>query len=157
MFSPPSFTLLTSSSITKQYTLPTVWFVSVCPSESLISSQFPWSDVRSMEYSFSLAFSIILPRQASTVSTAFIAASKLPVCPTISPLAKLTTTNPYSSSIALSTASATSSALICGFSSYVFTFGLCINTLVSFGYGVSTPPLRKKVTCAYFSVSAVCS
>ncbi len=53
------------------------------------------------------------------------------------------------------TSSHTKYALISGCKSYVATFGELINTLSSFLYGVSIPPLKKKVTCAYFSVSAI--
>jgi hypothetical protein len=37
----------------------------------------------------------------------------------------------------------------------LLTDGEGIKTLVSFNIGSSTPPLKKNVTCAYFSVSAV--
>ena len=51
----------------------------------------------------------------------------------------------------------TSGALISGLRSYVATFGLGTSTRVSPAFGVSAPPLRKNVTCAYFSVSAMWS
>ena len=57
--------------------------------------------------------------------------------------------------IASSTLSVTSYALISGFKSYVSTFGDGTNILSSPSYCFSSPPLKKNVTCAYFSVSAI--
>ena len=54
-------------------------------------------------------------------------------------------------------ASVTPAALISGWRSYVATFGLGTRTRSSLGNGASRPPLRKYVTCAYFSVSATWS
>src|SRR6059058_1860558 len=51
--------------------------------------------------------------------------------------------------------SVTPAALISGMRSYVATFWLGTSSRSSCGNGVSTPPLKKYVTCAYFSVSAV--
>src|SRR4030065_2581457 len=57
--------------------------------------------------------------------------------------------------ILLMTVSVTSNALISGFRSYVAIFGEGINILSSPLNGFSIPPLKKKVTWAYFSVSAI--
>ncbi len=46
-------------------------------------------------------------------------------------------------------------ALISGMRSYVATFWLGTRIRSSPAYGTSMPPLKKYVTCAYFSVSAV--
>ena len=51
------------------------------------------------------------------------------------------------------TSLATPLAFILGCKSYVATFGEGTMTLSSPGHASSTPPLKKKVTCAYFSVS----
>lgn len=51
------------------------------------------------------------------------------------------------------TSSPTPAAFISGFKSYVATFGEGTIDLVSPSNCFSTPPLKKKVTCAYFSVS----
>src|SRR5206468_7199708 len=56
--------------------------------------------------------------------------------------------------MAATSASVTPGALISGWRSYVATFGLGTSRRSSPGQGVSTPPLKKYVTCAYFSVSA---
>ena len=85
-----------------------------------------------------------------------IAAGKLPVCPTISGFAKFNIIALYLSAFIASTAfSVTSYALISGCKSYVATFGDGTNILSSPGYCFSSPPLKKNVTCAYFSVSAI--
>ena len=65
-----------------------VWAVMGLPSGSTICSAFPWSAViMAMPPIFKVA-STTLPTQVSTVSTALTAASKTPVCPTMSQLAK---------------------------------------------------------------------
>src|SRR6188508_2708573 len=56
--------------------------------------------------------------------------------------------------MAATSASVTPWADISGTRSYVATFWLGINVRSSPGHGVSTPPLKKYVTWAYFSVSA---
>ena len=92
----------------------------------------------------------------STASTAFIAASIFPVCPTISVFAKFNIMLSYFLEfIASTTFSVTSYALISGCKSYVATFGEFTKILSSPGYGSSLPPLKKNVTWAYFSVSAI--
>ena len=65
------------------------------------------------------------------------------------------TTSYLSFSNASHTLSVTSYALISGFMSYVSTFGDGTSILSSPGYCFSSPPLKKNVTCAYFSVSAI--
>src|SRR5699024_10042779 len=57
--------------------------------------------------------------------------------------------------IASHSLSHTSYALISGFRSYVATFGDFTRILSSPLFGSSTPPLKKNVTWAYFSVSAI--
>src|SRR5688572_9751491 len=57
--------------------------------------------------------------------------------------------------IAFTNLSVTSYALISGFRSYVSTWGDGTRMRVSPGYSFSLPPLKKNVTCAYFSVSAM--
>ena len=96
------------------------------------------------------------PTSESTLSTAFTAAGITPVCPTMSGLAKLMIITSYLSDLIASTRSIpTSGALISGFKSYVATsLGLFTRRRASSIFGSSTPPLKKKVTCAYFSVSA---
>ena len=85
-----------------------------------------------------------------------MAASSTPVCPTISGFAKLMMITSYLSDLIASTnLSHTSYALISGFRSYVATFGDFTRILSSPSFGSSTPPLKKNVTCAYFSVSAI--
>ena len=65
-----------------------VWAVMGLPSGSTICSAFPWSAViMAIPPIFKVA-STTLPTQVSTVSTALTAASKTPVCPTMSQLAK---------------------------------------------------------------------
>ena len=59
-----------------------------------------------------------------------------------------------SSSIFSITFTSNSGADISGCKSYVATFGEGINSLSSPLFGSSTPPLKKNVTWAYFSVSA---
>ena len=49
----------------------------------------------------------------------------------------------------------TAGALISGCRSYVATFGEFTRIRSSPSFGSSTPPLKKNVTCAYFSVSAI--
>ena len=61
----------------------------------------------------------------------------------------------FSERIACATFNVTVGALISGFKSYVATFGEGTKILSSPAYGSSTPPLKKNVTCAYFSVSAI--
>src|SRR6476646_4224030 len=56
--------------------------------------------------------------------------------------------------IAATIASVTPLADISGARSYVATLGLGIRSRSSPGQGASRPPLKKYVTCAYFSVSA---
>ena len=51
------------------------------------------------------------------------------------------------------TLSATPATLILGCRSYVATLGESIRCRCSFSNCFSTPPLKKNVTCAYFSVS----
>ncbi len=51
------------------------------------------------------------------------------------------------------TSTATPCADISGFKSYVATFGDATSLRSSSGNCVSEPPLKKNVTCAYFSVS----
>ena len=60
-----------------------------------------------------------------------------------------------SETIASTSLSVTSYALISGCMSYVGTFGLLTRMRSSPSYCFSTPPLKKNVTCAYFSVSAM--
>ena len=92
----------------------------------------------------------------SRASMACTAASNTPVCPTMSGFAKLRTIRSYVSSLIFSiTAAVTSGALISGCRSYVATLGDGISILSSPLFGSSTPPLKKNVTCAYFSVSAI--
>ena len=100
-----------------------------------------------VEYFFFCANSIILLAQLSTVSQAFIAALILPVCPTISGLAKFKhIKSADSSSISFIIDSVISFALISGFKSYVATFGDGHKILISFSNGFSLPPLKKNVT-----------
>ena len=81
-----------------------------------------------------------------------------PVCPTMSGFAKLTTQKAYPSGSAATTSSATPAADISGFSSYPATSrGDGTSTRVSPSHSDSSPPLKKYVTCAYFSVSAAWS
>ena len=96
------------------------------------------------------------PMPTSTASTAVIAAVSTPVCPTMSGLAKLTRMKSNLSDwTAFTTASATPAADISGLWSYVATsFGEGIIARSSPGKASSRPPLKKYVTCAYFSVSA---
>ena len=83
-------------------------------------------------------------------------AGYMPVCPTISPFAKFTTIKSYLSSfIAFTSLSFTSYALISGLRSYVATFGDGTKMRSSPSNGASRPPLKKNVTWAYFSVSAM--
>ena len=92
----------------------------------------------------------------SVVSIALTAASYTPVCPTISGLAKLFIINgKFPLLISSATFSATSIADISGLRSYVATFGESIKSRCSSSNCFSTPPLKKKVTCAYFSVSNI--
>ena len=99
------------------------------------------------------------PRQRSTVSIAVTAAGITPVWPTMSAFAKLMMPKRGSSSChARTNAAAASGALICGLWSYVGTSrGEATSSRRSPAYGVSSPPLKKYVTCGYFSVSATCS
>ena len=79
----------------------------------------------------------------------------IPVCPTISGFAKLMIITSYLSDLIESTRlSQTSYALISGFKSNVATFGEFTRIRSSPSNCVSSPPLKKKVTCAYFCVSA---
>ncbi len=72
--------------------------------------------------------------------------------------AKLHMTNSNSSLLTISaTLSATPCTLISGCLSYVATLGEAIISRCSPGNCFSTPPLKKKVTWAYFSVSARCA
>ena len=122
-----------------------------------MQSALPWSAVTQRTVSGMLfAASYTLPMHASTVSTAFTAASRTPVWPTISQFAKLQTIISYLSLFIASTHfSATAAALISGMRSYVGNcFGDGTRHLSSPSQGFSTPPLKKNVTCAYFSVSA---
>ena len=97
-----------------------------------------------------------MPTHSSTVSIAFTAALILPVCPTISGFAKFITINAYFPLlIALEQLIVNSLADISGAKSYVATLGEGIKCLSSPSEGISTPPLKKYVTCGYFSVSAV--
>ena len=73
---------------------------------------------------------------------------------TMSGGAKLHMTNSYSPFFTSSaTLSATPCTLILGSLSYVATFGEGIMNRSSAANCFSTPPLKKNVTCAYFSVS----
>ena len=54
-----------------------------------ICSALPWSAVMNTSPPTFVVWLTIRPRHLSTVSTALTAASKLPVCPTMSALAKL--------------------------------------------------------------------
>ena len=65
------------------------------PSGPFISSALPWSAVIRILPPISPVAFTILPIHLSTVSMAFIAAAILPVCPTISGLAKFITTKEY--------------------------------------------------------------
>jgi hypothetical protein len=81
--------------------------------------------------------------------------SSLPEWPTMSALAKFTTIRSNAVSLtALTMVSPMASAFISGARSYVATFSDGISMRSSPGKGVSTPPLKKYVTCANFSVSA---
>src|SRR4051794_1892694 len=77
----------------------------------------------------------------------------------MSALAKLMIANTGASERPCSTnASVASGALISGLWSYVGTSrGDGTSSRTSPGYGCSSPPLKKYVTCGYFSVSATCS
>src|SRR3954469_18537825 len=77
----------------------------------------------------------------------------------MSALAKLMIAKAGSSERQCSTkASVASGALISGLWSYVGTSrGEGTSSRTSPGYGSSSPPLKKYVTCGYFSVSATCS
>src|ERR1700679_617827 len=99
------------------------------------------------------------PRHVSTVCTASTAAGITPVCPTMSALAKLMIPNRGAAAFHDSAnAAAASTALIDGLKSYVGTSrGDGTSSRSSPSYGVSSPPLKKYVTCGYFSVSATCS
>ena len=128
------------------------------PSVSRSLSALPWSAVRSALPPIERILSTTFFTHSSTACTALTAAGITPVCPTMSQLAKLRIIASYvpveSSSSALSV---TSYALISGFKSYVATLGELMRTRTSFSLGASTPPLKKNVTCAYFSVSAMWS
>ena len=65
------------------------------PFSSFIVSAFPWSAIINKLPLFSIILSNTLPTQVSTASMALMAASRFPVCPTISGFAKFTTTKSY--------------------------------------------------------------
>ena len=81
-------------------------------------------------------------------------ASALAVWPITSPLAKLVSMKSYPSSAAAITRSATSGRLSSGFRSKGMPFGDGTRRSSSPGNGWFSPPLKKKVTWAYFSLSA---
>src|SRR5690606_5306982 len=98
---------------------PLVWEVMAWPfSGSSICSTLPWSAViRQLPFSARVA-STMRPRQASTTSTALMAAARMPVWPTMSPLAKLQTmASNFREWMASTSLSVTSGALISGFRS----------------------------------------
>ena len=148
-------------------------------SRLIICSALPWSAVMSKTYPASLHASYMVPTAASVFVMASTAASNTPVCPTytiermiqlmcpleneegtgrtISGGAKLHMTKSCSAFLRTSaTLSATPCTLILGSLSYVATLGDGIRCLSSPSNCFSTPPLKKKVTWAYFSVSAWC-
>ena len=135
------------------------WAVLGLPSGSSMCSALPWSAVTTHAPPSTCTRATTSPRHASTVSTARTAASITPVWPTMSGLAKLMIANPgRSSRHAEENAAAASRALICGLRSYVGTSrGEGTSSRRSPSSGASSPPLKKYVTCAYFSVSATCS
>ena len=128
-----------------------------CPvSSSNSDSALPWSATISMMPSASFIACSALPTHSSTVSTALMTAGSTPVCPTMSALAKFTTIKSYSlERIASHSLSHSSYALISGFMSYVGTLGDGTSSHSSPSRISLSPPLKKYVTCAYFSVSAV--
>ena len=149
-YSSPAFTRMKGTGLV-------VWAVQGSPvSQSIICSAFPWSAQINIAPPTSLTASTALPTQVSTASIAFTAASMTPVCPTISGFAKLQIIASYFPLfIAFTSPSHTSNMLISGCKSQVATLGDFTRILSSPGNGSSKPPLKKKVTCAYFSVSAV--
>ena len=73
-----------------------VWAVCGWPvTGSVIISQLPWSAVISMAMPAFWQACQSRPTHSSTTFTAFTAASRMPVWPTMSGLAKLTSTKPY--------------------------------------------------------------
>src|SRR5215218_204983 len=126
------------------------------PSSSSMWSALPWSAVMMQAPPDAWTASTSSPRQRSTVSIAVTAAGITPVWPTMSALAKLMMPKRgWSSCQARTNAAAASGALIWGLWSYVGTSrGEATSSRRSPAYGVSSPPLKKYVTCGYFSVSA---
>uniref|UniRef100_A0A6B0UE58 Putative secreted protein n=1 Tax=Ixodes ricinus TaxID=34613 RepID=A0A6B0UE58_IXORI len=95
------------------------------------------------------------PMATSVASTALTAASYTPVCPTMSGGAKLHMTKGcFFAWTTLTISSATPLLLISGKRSYVATLGEGTMHRSSSAKAFSWPPLKKKVTWAYFSVSA---
>src|SRR5680860_53652 len=85
---PPSFRLILRLPVYTRGTGPIVCAVWACPElGSAICSQFPWSAVISASPPTSSRASTTRCTQWSRHSTALMAASNLPVCPTMSPLA----------------------------------------------------------------------
>mmetsp|Transcript_71304 Transcript_71304/g.195403 ORF Transcript_71304/g.195403 Transcript_71304/m.195403 type:complete len:313 (-) Transcript_71304:368-1306(-) len=125
------------------------------PSGVSIVSQLPWSArMKSATPAFTHA-SRILPTHMSVCAAASIALSMKPVWPTMSGGARLQISSVWlPASISRTMASATGSAAILGARSYVATFGDSLSSRTSPSKGSSLPPLKKKVTCANFSVSA---
>src|ERR1051325_2527300 len=109
--------------------------------------------MRAMPPRASTAFRI-LSTATSVSCTASTAAFITPVWPTMSGLAMFKMTTSYFG-ISCTTRSASSNTDISGLRSYVATFGEGTSTRSSPGETASLPPLKKKVTCAYFSVSAM--
>ena len=68
-----------------------VWAVMGEPSACFMTSALPWSAVTMAMPPWRRVASTTLPTQVSTVSTALTAASKTPVWPTMSQLAKFST------------------------------------------------------------------
>ena len=106
--------------------------------------------------STSLIASTAFPTHSSTVSTALIAAASTPVWPTISGFAKLMMITSY---FQIWSPLQVSHTFRC---THLRLHIVCRNLrgisqgiLSSPLFGSSTPPLKKNVTCAYFSVSAI--
>mmetsp|Transcript_65288 Transcript_65288/g.145709 ORF Transcript_65288/g.145709 Transcript_65288/m.145709 type:complete len:340 (-) Transcript_65288:630-1649(-) len=125
------------------------------PSGNIIVSQLPWSATMKSPTPALAHASWILPMQVSVCAAASTALSKNPVWPTMSGGARLQISSVCTpASISRTIASATGSAAIFGSRSYVATFGESFSSRTSPSKGSSRPPLKKKVTWAYFSVSA---
>jgi len=122
-----------------------------------MNSALPWSAVNRIVYPFSRANGIISLRHLSTVPSAFFTAGNDPECPTRSGLAKFNAIKSYlrRDFSSFTSASLTAGALISGLSAYDGTFGDGIIMRFSPLNGFLIWELKKNVTCAYFSVSAI--